>query len=302
MIELTANCFDALCAEAPVSQQLSQLEENRRIAVRRFWLCWAAGLITGPLVFLALIEVGWTIAGAIAGISVLAIGIVFAFTALARATEKLKVPVLERIAARAGMEYFERGFTPPVYAEAGKALFGSRLSSQVFTDLFNGSDGDGRACAVYEARLERGSGRNKHLVFTGQVYALQRRFKAVGETIVIPDRGLLNIFKPARGTERVDFDETGEFAHRFEVYATAPAEAKMLLDPALRGLLLSLREKGRVLAWFGGDQVMIATVGKNRFEPGSLLRPIPGPRRVRAMLEDVCAALATLRQLQAKVG
>jgi hypothetical protein len=302
MIEITANCFDALCVEEPVSQQLGALEQNRSVAVRRFWLFLVAGLVGGSLLFVVAAETGWTTAGSIAGIAVLAVGIVCAFSALALATEKLKVPVLQRIAARAGMDYFEKGFTPPLYAEAREALFGNRLSSETFTDLFNGRDEEGRGCALYEAVLQKGSGRSRHLVFTGQVYALERRLKVSGQTVVVPDRGLLNVFKPAGGLQRVTFEEAADFEDRFEVYSSAPTEARMLLDPGLRALLLELRSKGRVHAWFGGESALIATVGKNRFEPGSMLRQVPGRERVRFMLDDACSALATLRQLRAKLG
>ena len=65
----------------------------------------------------------------------------------------------------------------------GKALFGSWLTTQTFTDLFHGSDADGRRFAIYEATLSRQSGKSSHIVFSGQIYAFQRRAARGG-----PDR------------------------------------------------------------------------------------------------------------------
>jgi hypothetical protein len=304
MNELTADCFESLCAEAPVSAQLSQLDEHRAAALRRFWLLLLVGLVLGPLAAWMLIRADWPTIGIVVGAVLLIVPIMVGGAYLASAGRALKIPVLERIAARAGMEYVAGGFSPPVYPEARKALFGSWLSSEEFTDLFNGKDEEGRGYAVYEATLQRRSGKNTHTVFSGQIYAFERRRRASGETVIVPDRGLFNFFTPAGGMERVKIDDTDEaFEKKFEAYSTEPMEARtLLLDPELRRLLLDLRESGRTFLWLGGENAMVAATGKNRFEPGSMLRSTPGRDRVRAMLEDSCAAFATLRKLRTKLG
>jgi hypothetical protein len=304
MTELTADCFDSLCAEAPVSERIQHLEEDRSAALRRFWLCVAAGILLGPLSGYFLMRAGWPTAAIVVGLVLLVGLVLFGTTFLTSAGRAMKVPVLERIAARAGMEYMAGGFSPPVYPEARKALFGSWLSSESFSDLFFGKDEEGRGYAVYEATLQRRQGKNTHTVFTGQIYAFQSRRTASGETVIVPDRGIFNFFKPVGGMERVKLDDSDEdFEKKFEVYSTAAMEARSrLLDPELRRLLLELRQAGRTFAWMGGDDVMVAAVGKNRFEPGSLFRSTGGRERVKVMLEDVCAAFATLSRLKAKLG
>jgi hypothetical protein len=304
VIELTGDCLDEICAAAPVREQLGSLDSNRKAALRRFWLCLAAGIVLAPLAVLTLLGYGWEEVAWIAGAALLIIPVIIGWTGLSGVGQDLKRPVLETIAARAGLEYLPSGFSPPVYPLARKALFGTWLSSETFSDLFHGAEADGRGQAVYEACLQRKSGKNTHTVFSGAIYALQRRPGARGATVIVPDRGLFNFFKPESGMERVKIDSAEpEFEKKFEVYSTEPLEAKqLLLDPIFRRQLLDFRRNGATYAWFGPDDALLALAGKDRFEPGSMFRARPGEERVRGMLDDVCASLAVLRELKARLG
>jgi hypothetical protein len=303
MNELSADCFEDLCREMPVAEPLATLDEKRGEALRKFWMWTALGVVLGPAAFFTLLSSRWGGLSVVAGLLLLIVPIVVGFSALSKVGEALKVPVLERIAARAGLEYMEKGFSPPVYPLARDALFGRHLSSEVFTDLFHGKDEQGRACAVYEARLTRQSGKNRRTIFSGQVYAFQRGPGGAGETVVRPDRGLFNFVHPS-GMERVELEgAAADFDRKFEAYSTEPGAARSLLvDGTLRQLLLDLRQGGRVWAWIGPDDALVAIAARNRFEPGSMLRSRPGRDRVRNMLDDACDALATLGKLKAKLG
>ncbi|MEA3003874.1 MAG: hypothetical protein QOH81_2662 [Sphingomonadales bacterium] len=303
MIELTADCFNDICNDPPVREQLGSLETNRAAAVRRFWM-WAVGsVLLGVAACISLQRAGWEGFSFFAGGLFAILGIVIGFTALSKVSESLKRPVLEALAAKAGMEYLEKGFSPPAYPEARKALFGNWLSDQSFSDLFHGNDEEGRNFAVYEADLQRGSGKNRQRVFRGQIYAIERRQRSNATIVIVPDRGLFNFFKPVGGMERVKLESDPEFEKKFEVYATSEMEGRQLLfDTDFRRRLLELREKGRVFVYAGPTDALVAATGGDRFEPGSMLRARPGDDRVRSMVEDVCAALATLRALKAKLG
>jgi hypothetical protein len=216
----------------------------------------------------------------------------------------LKHPVLEEIGRKAGLEYFPNGFTPPALDSAGVLLFGSGgFSSQDYTDLFNGKDEEGRGLAVYEACLQRRAGKNSYVVFSGQVYAIQRRPGRQGRMTIVPDRKLLNFWKPASDMERVPVEGDPAFEKKFEVYSTHPMETRdLLFDSAFRARLLELRKAGRVFVYAGPEEALVAVTGKDRFEPGSMLRSRSGEERVKLMFEDVCASLALLRELKAKLG
>jgi hypothetical protein len=103
--------------------------------------------------------------------------------------------------------------------------------------------------------------------------------------------------------ERVRIEGDEAFEKKFEVYSTHPMEARELLfDTAFRTRLVGLRENGRVFVYVGPEEALVAAKGKDRFEPGSMLRSKPGEERVKLMFDDVCASLDLLRALKAKLG
>lgn len=293
---------DALCREicgaGPVALEISTIEERRGSALVRFWAMLGTGVAIAALLAYVLASpqrIGFVV---IVAVVILALAAAFGYRQLGKVADALKVPALQVIAAKVGLAYMERGFDPPVYADARKALFGNWLSSQIFTDLFDAVDESGKRFALYEAVLVRGSGKSRHTIFSGQVYAWQRRASSGSEIVLVPDRGIFNFFKPVSGMERVRFEADPEFESKFEVYAFEPAQAMMVVGGNLRRALLDLSQSGRVFGYVGPQDVLIAAWGRNRFEPGSMFRPIPGEQRVRAMFEDVCTGLAVLERLR----
>jgi hypothetical protein len=302
MIAYSDTLSREICAAGPVALEISTMDDKRRSGLVRFWATVGGGVAAAALLAYALASpqlLGLMIA---AVFLILFLTIVMSYRRLGKVAEGLKVPALQAIAAKGGLSYTERGFDPPVYPDARKALFGNWLSSQTFTDLFKGSDEAGKAFALYEAVLVRGSGRSRQIVFSGQVYAWQRQVRSGGEIVIVPDRGIFNFFKPVGGMERVRFESDPEFERRFEVYAFEPPQAMMAIGSELRRALLELRRAGRVFGYVGADEVLIAGWGRNRFEPGSMFQAIPGDERVRHMLQDVCAGLATLERLKAALS
>ncbi|HEY5722450.1 MAG TPA: DUF3137 domain-containing protein [Allosphingosinicella sp.] len=301
MIALESRDFEELCRAPAVHGQLETMESSRSAALKTFWLLLIGAAVVGGGVGYALMLADYPTIAFIAGFLIFFFGIVLAYTPLAKVGEGLKTPVLEALAAKAGMEYLPSEFAPPLYPEAKKALFGSWISSEAFSDLFNGRDEEGRGVAAYEAVLQRGSGRSRHIVFSGQIYALQRESNSGATTVIVPDRGLLNFFKPSGGLERVRIEDE-DFERRFEVYSTHEVEAKQLLfSSTLRRLLLDLRQKqgkGKVFAWFGSEGVLVATSGKDRFEPGSMFRSRDSQERTRSMFDDFCGSLGVLGRLR----
>jgi len=304
MIQLTNTDFQALCATGAVRDRIGSLEGERKTAVRQFLLRGTIGLALSVAALVTLLNAGWEVVAMIAFAAFLFGTFVAAASPLMKAKEGLKHPVLEQVAKQAGLEYFPSGFEPPVFGSGRALLFGgSGFSSQTFTDLFNGTDEEGRGFAVYEACLQRRAGKSTYVVFSGQMYAIQRRPGAQGQTVVVPDRKLLNFWKPSSDMERVRIEGDEAFEKKFEVYATHPLEARELLfDTAFRARLLELRKAGRVYVYAGPEEALVATWGKDRFEPGNMLRSRPGEERVRSMFEDVCASLQLLRELKGKLG
>ncbi|MFN3388791.1 MAG: DUF3137 domain-containing protein [Allosphingosinicella sp.] len=303
MIEFTAAHFEELCACEPVRSQVETLESRRKAAMKAFWLYLTGGIVVAAAALFSLQSAGWEVAAWIVGGLILVAGIGAAVSPLGQIKEALKHPVLEQLAAKSELEYIPFGFTPPAYPPARNLLFGANLSSESFTDLFHGADAEGRGYAVYEACLQRRSGKSTVTVFSGQLYAVHRRPGAKGTTVIVPDRKLFNFFKPSGDMQRVKIEGDPEFEERFEAYSTEPLEAKQLLfDTDLRRRLLALRRSGRVYAYLDADEALVAVSGKDRFEPGTMFRSKPGEERIRLMFDDVCASLAILQDLKARLG
>jgi hypothetical protein len=300
MVEFTASHFNDLCNQGPIQSQIQTIEGSRKAALSKFWLYVLGGLGGGLVLGLIGGSAFNSAVGVVLFIVVLVGVSIFAWLPLAKTSESIKHPVLHSLAAQGGMTFVPHGFDPPVFAEAHQPLFGSWLSSAAFSDLFYGQDPDGHRFAFYEATLMRGHGKSRHQVFTGQIYAFQRRRSQQGAVVAVPDRGFFNFWKPSGGFERVKFENDPAFEQKFEIYATDPAEAMLLFgDASTRHLLIQLRDTGsRVLGYIGPQDALIAVWGKNRFEPGSMFKSLGGQERVRLMFDDVCASLQVLNGLR----
>jgi phosphohistidine swiveling domain-containing protein len=154
------------------------------------------------------------------------------------------------------IEYWSRQFTPEEMGGLGRGMIENTQKTFGVTTGFKGvlwSDWD------YEASLSQRSGRHTTQLFSGQVYAFQRRRTQTGQIAVVPDAGIFNFFKPLGGFDRMPVDPDPEFDRQFEVYTTNVADARMVLgSAALRVTLMQLRSIGKVFAYFGPSDVLIA--------------------------------------------
>ena len=301
MFEYQAEHFRELCATDPVRSEIGTLEQRRRRLVRRFWLMLGGTLLVLAAVVAVAIVSNSPKLGFVFSILVFGLGLGSALQPLADAKDDLKQIVLETAARIGGMEYVAGGFEPPVLGTARHALFGDGRWG--FGDLFHGTDARGKRFAVYEALLSRGPPKHRRTLFDGQVFAWQREAKGEGETAILPDKGLLNLFAAPAGMERVKFHGADEeFEWEYQVHSTAPASAPALVGSELRRLLLELRRNGKVFAYIGPEDALVAVSGEDRFEPGSMFRARSGEQRAKRMFDDVCASMALLRRLRAAIG
>lgn len=299
MRELTAADFEAVCAAESVRWHIDSLEAERRTALRTFWTRFVLGLLAlaGAALFAALVGRGSEkmVLGVFAVLVLLS---PLAIAPLRRLGDDLKRPILWEIANRGGMEYQAEDFTSPILESAGDLLFSAGRDEWTLTDLFNGVDEEGRGFAVHEARVVRGD----RCLFTGQVYALQRRPGAKGRLVVAPRGRIVSTSSPSFDMDKVRIEGDEAFDSAFEVYASDPLEARLLLfDSSLRALLLELGETDKVYLYAGPEEALVAVAGWDRFEA----HPFKGTVReamVRRVFDDVQAAFALLRDLKAKLG
>jgi hypothetical protein len=320
--DLTADSFNEICGSGPVKTELDASEtafDQARKTSRMRWMIGLGATAVGLLISLAMIPIlPFVLFGGPLFTWVWASG------PLNKQVMDVKEKVLPHLAQRAGLTYDRAGFDPKGYARARPHLFGwvdqyvasemdgdgrgirfrrggRRSNAGGFSDQFIGAV-DGREAAFYDATLTRttgyGKNRNTTIVFTGQMYWMRRRNAGQGETVIVPDKGLFNFFKPSGGFERVKIENDSEFEKRFEVYSTAPGEAQMLLGSSeFRAKLLELRGKGRMFAYIGADEILITDPNRNHFEPGKASKKLTGQERAKLMFDDVCASLGVLKDL-----
>lgn len=303
MIQPTDSDFQTVCEAGGVQERILAIESRRRAALLEAWLRGAAGLVVSVAALVILQRTGFEVVAMLMFAGLLFGTYMAATGPLAATKDGLKHPVLEEVANKAGMEYLPAGFKPPAFAAASGLLFGAgAYSMQNFTDLFKGTDREGRGFAVYEASLQRRMGGHTQGLFRGQMYAVQRRPGRQGHVAILPDRKIFNFWKPASDMERVRIEGDPAFEKSFEVYATHAAEARALLaDPAWRAALVKRGNVGGLLIYAGPTEALVAIEGQDRFEPGSMLRSRSGRQRARRMFNEVCVSLDLLRQVKAKL-
>ena len=152
----------------------------------------------------------------------------------------------------------------------------------------------GAAFEFYEAHLEdrqkTKNGERWVTLFRGQILALSFNRKFLGQTVVLRDKGLFNVKKKG-AMKRVGLVDP-VFEKIFEAYSTDQVESRYLLDPAFMQKLVDLERSvdGKKIRFgFIDGQLLIVVETPNRFEAGSMLKPLTTPDRTQKILDEVGA-------------
>jgi hypothetical protein len=295
---VSAHDFDAVC-DGPLAGVLSGLETDRGKAVRAFWIGMA---VTAVLAAACLAFVPGGVGGRlVVAVLVGAFGWVFASMPLSRAGRRLKEPALAAIAAARGLTFTAEKVAADGYEPLHRA-FGSP-DGRTFTDRFAG-EAEGSPFAFYEASLVKGSGKSRRTVFSGLIFS-GRRKPLQGDIVVVPDQGLFNMLGVGRGLQRVRFEDDPEFEQKYEVYASHADEARAVLNPVVRHRFNGWRDTCQgVTAHIGGEAFAIGfhVPGRDRFEPGDMMKQTPGRERVRAMWDELDSGLTQMREVRSVLG
>ena len=199
----------------------------------------------------------------------------------------------EKIEEPANFEYF-------TYLDLIKTNF-TRSS---FEDLIAG-EAHGAGFQFYEAHLERreGSGKNQRWVtkFRGQLLALQFDQDFLGKTVVLRDAGLFKAKKKG-DMKRVGLVDP-VFEKIFEAYGTDQVEARYLLTPTFMQRLVDLEHSvdGKNIRFgFIGGQLLIAIETENRYEPGSMFKPLIETARTQKILDEIGAIYDVIDGVKAR--
>ena len=201
------------------------------------------------------------------------------WTFLAEAVES---PNLELLAAY--------GLLPKGYHKSMKGGVswnsGKRAS---FEDQMSG-EAHGAQFTSVETHLQRKNDDNWQTVFRGQVMRLTFPRKFLGTTVVLRDKGMFQ--RKKRGDmKRVGLVDP-VFEKIFEAYSTDQVESRYLLDPVFMQKLVDLERSvdGKNIRFgFIDGQLLIVVETPNRFEAGSMLKPLTAPERTQKILDEVGA-------------
>ncbi|MFW5660333.1 MAG: DUF3137 domain-containing protein, partial [Oceanicaulis sp.] len=222
---------------------------------------------------------------------------------------ELKAGLNTRVAESFGLTYAARPPRPAGCRElqAFGLLPGADRTS--FEDHFAGET-HGADFEVYEAHLEqRRRTRNRTYyvtVFRGVIVRIGFPRTIEGVILVARDMGVFNAFegwgartfgRAGRKLDRIGLVDP-KFERLFEVYGTDQVMARYILTPSFMERLLKLEallEGSNVRCVFdetlaegaGRGELLIAAETGDKFEPGSVFKPLAEKERVRTLYEEI---------------
>ena len=155
-------------------------------------------------------------------------------------------------------------------------------------------DAHGTSFLAMEAHLEKevrnGNSKSWVTVFQGTLMFIEFKKKFLGKTVVRRNNILHNKKKFADMKKVGLVDPT--FEKIFQAYGTDQVEARYLLTPDFMQKLVDLEksvEGKRIRFAFIDRSLMIAVETKNRFEAGSMLKPLTSTSRAQTVLNEIGA-------------
>ena len=224
----------------------------------------------------------------------------WADSALRAVRTKVKQDSCEAIASAIGVDYAMSGFaTGHIVQFRGLDLLPAydRIKHE---DQFSGAY-HGARFALCESHLERKHNDSKgrtswSTVFRGQCIVLNFPRAFLGVTIVRRDAGIFNFLGGGGALKKVSLEDP-VFEKAFEVFSNDQVESRYLLHPVFMQRLVDLEAafKGkRLRCGFEHGDLMIAVEGGDKFEPGSMFKPLADPQRAKHLVDDVASVMRVM--------
>jgi len=269
--------FDALY-DGRIAPELARCEVERRRDVAIFIAAATAGALVIALEIFA-----WSAQPVIVGFTAIA-ALGLGYAPLGSLAKKAKSTALAALCAPLGIEYEPRLREAPYLDGLVGLKLIQRPEGAVYTDAFRGRRGkaDFWMCS---AILTRGSGKERHMVFQGELFRLSAGRARLGVTVVLRNSGLLSGFEKPPGLRPVGLEDIS-FNKEFVVYGSDQVEAREILTPAFMQRLLDL-EAGfagaHIRCAFTGPDLLIALETSARFDIGGLFTSLVDKARVAAL-------------------
>jgi len=188
-----------------------------------------------------------------------------------------------------GWEFSSAATAPAAFEAYKNYKMVPGFSRASFEDRLFGQ-GHGAHFSMVEAHLEKKGDKSYHTVFRGFLLEIDFHQSFHSTTLVLRDRGLFNR-KQFKGLKRVGM-ASPKWEKMFEAYGTDQVEARVKLDPAFMEKLMELEESvdGKKIRFgFFDNRLHVICETKNRYEPGSMLKPLTDPARMQKIIDEVDA-------------
>jgi hypothetical protein len=287
---LEGAAFDAIF-EQKVKPELIKREAERRGAIQTFFMALVGG---GVLVFLENMLTPSLTGGAYhtvdfpIALATLAAAAFLGYLPLAAVARNTKVGVIQALCGPLGVSYSVTSGDPPAFKSFLALNLLPSPEDKSFQDFFAGRRAD-VDFALCEATLHRGSGKNRHLVFQGQLLQLTTPGRLASTTVVLRNSGWMNQFECPHGLRPVGLEDTN-FNKSFCVFGSDQVEAREVLTPTFMERLNALEAAyagGHIRCAFDDAQLLVALEGPNRFEIGNMFTNLVDRVRVEGIARNI---------------
>jgi hypothetical protein len=282
--------FDALYT-ARIEPELIKREAERKGAMKTFLLALAAG---GILVFLEGMFFSSSPNGGthnpgptliiLTMIAAAAVG----YLPLAGVAKRAKVSVLEALCGPLGITYSADGSDPPSFPTYRSLHLLPVYDNKAFQDFFTGRRGQ-VDFALCGACLHEGSGKQRHVVFQGQLFRLGTPRRVASTTVVLRNAGWMNRFECPSGLQPVGLEDPN-FNKAFCVFGSDQVEAREILTPTFMQRLNDLEATyhgQHIRCAFSESELLIALEAPNRFEIGNMFSSLVERSRVETIARNL---------------
>ena len=210
------------------------------------------------------------------------------------------------------MEEFAGFWGDFTYANGLEIPYTVLIKSKIFPQ-YDSSTGDDLFCGVYNntqttiaeetlyKRVRTKNGSTNVTVFKGIVILLEIKKKFEGQTVVLKDSGLFNIFKKVGRGERIKLEDP-LFEKQFEVFGDNQIEARYLLTSAFMERILQAQKvfKGKNIQFgFFDNKLLISIEAKqNMFEISSIFQRTTNRKMIDRAFAQFAAVMEIIDTLQ----
>ncbi|HEX3405613.1 MAG TPA: DUF3137 domain-containing protein [Caulobacteraceae bacterium] len=292
--------FDALYT-AKIEPELVKREAERKGAMRAFLFALVAG---GLLVFLETRLLSSSSGGAhnpiptIMIFTVILAGVI-GYLPLAAVAKRAKVSVLNALCGPLGIRYSVDGPDPSSFPTYRSLHLLPGYDDKAFQDFFSGRRGE-VDFGLCEATLHEGSGKNRHLVFQGQLFRLVTPRRLGSTTVVLRNSGWLSRFECPSGLRAVGLEDPN-FNKAFAVFGGDQVEAREILTPTFMQRLNDLEAAyagHHIRCAFTETDLLIALEAPNRFEIGNMFTSLVERGRVESIARNLDEVFKLIDEFQ----